>query len=576
MASDQLHDYIHNVLETGDHGPHRHIIVDKATLNDAIDKHRPRIASFIKHDVLKTLSGGGNEPRVTVKNYLGNVSFQCIVAEPANLDELVQVIAKAKRENMDLKPAGSLRAFSPICETNGYLIKSDKLAGVSRSPAATLKHPSQAEGLYDILSGTTLQAIIDALEKDGRALMNLGGAKDQGIVGATATGTHGSGLTLPPLASMICSVHLVSAKFDINGQPIQCRIEPTAGITDPKLHSAPVVLIQNDETFNAVVTGLGAFGVVYAVTITTVPFYWITETREMVDWQTARQLLSQGPGGDILKHHNAEVLINPYTLETLITRRDLVTTKPTGQLAGPSLNVFATLVQQLPALRSVTETIKEDPVVDDLSFEVGATLAAFLKNFPLLVPTVLNIALTTQNHSQPKTAKYYDIYDIGLAIYFPAISTEISFPLTTNLPATDAVIARVQEFHQQDLRKALAGLLSLRFTASTPAAVSMSFSANTKSPGRCYLEIFSLFNFFSSLKGFDDISEPLSQQSVNQFQGRLHWGQYITPSFTTLQYKPNDPEFFASISAFRSVAESFDPGHLMANEFLNKLIWLNP
>jgi FAD/FMN-containing dehydrogenase len=575
MASDELHDYIHNVLETGDNGPHRHIIVDKATLNDAIDKYRPRIASFIKPDVVKTLSGDEVEPRVVVKNDLGNISFQCIVTEPANLDEVVQIIAKAKRKNMSVKAAGSLRAFSPICETNGYLIKSDKLTGVSRSPTATLKDPSQAEGLYDILSGTTLQAIIDALEKDGRALMNLGGSKAQGIVGATATGTHGSGLTLPPLASMICSVHLVSAKFDANGQPIQYRIEPTSGITDPKLHSNPAVLIQDDATFNAIVTGLGAFGVVYSVTITTVPFYWVKETRQMVDWPTARRLLEQGPEGDILKHHNAEVWINPYTFETLITRRDLVQ-KPTGPLAAPKQNLFATLVQQLPALRLVMETIKDDKVDDDLSSEVGATLAAFLKNFPLLVPTVLNIALSTQNHSEPKTAKYYDIYDIGFATSFPAISTEISFPLTTNLRATDAAIALVRKFHQQDVRKALAGLLSLRFTASTPVSVSMSFSADNRSPGRCYLEIFSLFNFFKSIQGFDDLSEPLSDQSVNNFQGRLHWGQYITPSFTTLQYKPDDSEFFSSISAFRSVAERFDPGHLMANEFLNKLIWMQP
>lgn len=210
----------------------------------------------------------------------------------------------------------------------------------------------------------------------------------QGIVGATATGTHGSGLTIPPLASMIRSVHLVSAQFDITGQPIQYRIEPTAGITDPKLHSAHVVLIQEDNAFNAVITGLGAFGVVYSVTLETVPFYWITETRQMVDWQTAKQLLAQGPGGDILKHHNAEVLINQYTGRALITRRDLVTTPPPGPLAGQNLSIFATLVQQLPALRSVTEAIKGGDVVGDISSDVGATLAAFLKDFPLLLPAV--------------------------------------------------------------------------------------------------------------------------------------------------------------------------------------------
>jgi hypothetical protein len=580
MASSELHDYIHNVLETGDHGPHRHIIVDKAILNAAIEKHTPRIASFIKADVVKALPIKEDEP-VIVKNELGNISFQCIVEEPTNLDELLQIMAKAKRENMHVKPAGSLRAFSSICETDGYLIKSDKLTGMSRIHTTTLKHPSLAQGLYDVLGGTTLQEIIDGLEKDGRALVNLGGFKGQGIVGATATGTHGSGLTVPPLASMICSVHLVSAKFDANGQPIQYRIEPTNGITDPALHSPPTMLIQNDETFNAVTTGLGAFGVVYAVTISSVPFYWITETRQKVDWPTAKSLLEQGPRGDILKHHNAEVWINPYTADTLITRRDLVATQPPGELAGPTISPFASLLQELPALRVLAESIINDKNVafKDVSFEAGVTLAAFLKNFPLLVPTVLNISLSTQDHSEPKTAKYYDIYDIGFATYFPAISTEISFPLTTNLPATDAVIARLRKFHQADLHKALAGLLSLRFTASVPTTLSMSFSAGAaESPetggGRCYLEIFSLFNFFDSVQGFDQLLDPLSELCVKEFLGRLHWGQYITPAFTTMQYKPRDAEFFEGIRACRSVAERFDPGRMMGNGFLERLVWV--
>jgi hypothetical protein len=57
-------------------------------------------------------------------------------------------------------------------------------------------------------------------------------------------------------------------------------------------------------------------------------------------------------------------------------------------------------------------------------------------------------------------------------------------------------------------------------------------------------------------------------------QGRLHWGQYITPSFTTDQYKAKDADFYASITSFKAVAESFDPGRMMGNKFLNQVIWL--
>jgi hypothetical protein len=50
----ELHQYIRKVLETGDHGPIRHIPFDKTALNDAIDKYRPQIGKI--RLVLYTLS----------------------------------------------------------------------------------------------------------------------------------------------------------------------------------------------------------------------------------------------------------------------------------------------------------------------------------------------------------------------------------------------------------------------------------------------------------------------------------------------------------------------------------------
>jgi hypothetical protein len=265
--------------------------------------------------------------------------------------------------------------------------------------------------LYDVLCGTTLKDIVQALEKDGRALMNLGGFTGaygftvynklqlmpflvhtgQGIVGATSTGTHGSGLTLPPLASMISSIHLVSAKFDPQtGLPIQYRIEPTDGITDPKLHypASSYPLIQNDDVFNAAMTSLGAFGIVYSVTLTSVPFYWIQEMREMVDWPSARSVLEQGPQGGILSYHNAEVWVNPYTTKALITRREKVTKAPASGLVEQSLSMFAALLEKLPALQAVKKVLDKTHIVDDTFKELGIILAVFLRHFPLLVPSV--------------------------------------------------------------------------------------------------------------------------------------------------------------------------------------------
>ena len=42
-AMSDLHDYIHNVLETGDHGPYRIIEFDIPTLNNIIERHAKKI-----------------------------------------------------------------------------------------------------------------------------------------------------------------------------------------------------------------------------------------------------------------------------------------------------------------------------------------------------------------------------------------------------------------------------------------------------------------------------------------------------------------------------------------------------
>jgi hypothetical protein len=190
---------------------------------------------------------------------------------------------------------------------------------------------------------------------------------------------------------MIVGVNLVSATFDTAGMPIQYRIEPANGITDPgKVKPGSPILVQDNEAFNAAVTELGALGVIYSATISTVPMYWVKETREMIDWSKAKQLLQQGPSGDILKYHNAEVWINPYTSNVLITRRELTPAPPPGQISEPSISIYASLVKALPALRTVTEAIDwTDTALDEELFKtLGITLAKILMAFPLLVPSV--------------------------------------------------------------------------------------------------------------------------------------------------------------------------------------------
>jgi hypothetical protein len=76
----------------------------------------------------------------------------------------------------------------------------------------------------------------------------------------------------------------------------------------------------------------------------------------------------------------------------------------------------------------------------------------------------------------------------------------------------------LQKAHKKEITNELPGFMSLRFTASTPVSVSMSYSADDKSPGRCYLEVFGLFKFFQSVQGYDALSRPISELSIEKYQ----------------------------------------------------------
>lgn len=586
----KVHEYIHNVLGKGDHGPNRIISSDANTLNDAMEKYAQQIAKKIKsdfealamkptllprHTTALAASAEQDDPKATtVHNYLGNISFQCYVHTPTSLAELLATMAKAKKDNLKVKAVGAFHSWSPICVTDGYLVETTKLTGTTPTDVDILKDPSAGVGYYDVLSGTTLEDVALALEKDGRGLINMGGYEGLHIVGVSCTGAHGSGITLPPLAGMIRGVTLVSAQFGDDGVPIVYRIEPTNGMTDPKKQPASMPLIQDDDTFNAVIVGLGAFGVIYSVTIETVPFYWIREYREIVSWSVAKQQLQQGASGDILKYHNAEVWLNPYTSNALITKRELTAAPPDASSSpqGP----FITLINSLPALKSILEAITSGKslLTDEEIRELGKILALFLKHFSLLVPAAVNIVLDTQNHQQPVIAKYYKIYDVGIANQLGTISSEISYPMNTYIAGVDAVLSALQDDRNKDISKALVGFLSVRFTSSTSATLSMSYSDNpSQSGGRAYLEIFGLADFYDSLQTYDDMLRPVQQQSISDFLARLHWGQYLTPSFNAQEYKEKDPKFAANIAAARKFADKYDPTHMMTNSFLDQVVF---
>lgn len=171
-------------------------------------------------------------PLRQVVNYGRNVAFApAEIATPDSVAELREVVRRAKR----VRVMGSRHSWSRAIVTDDTLVSLERMTRVVAVDEATLRVTVQA--------GVTLRALIAQLDRRGLALANLGSIDRQTVAGAIATGTHGTGLAFQCLAAQVVALRLVDGRGEERA------------------------LRKGDADFDAVVVGLGCFGVVYEVTL---------------------------------------------------------------------------------------------------------------------------------------------------------------------------------------------------------------------------------------------------------------------------------------------------------------------
>ncbi|MGO2660771.1 MAG: D-arabinono-1,4-lactone oxidase [Mycetocola reblochoni] len=177
------------------------------------------------------------------------------VERPADVGELQRVVAAAAAARTPVKVVGSGHSFSGVAtpvDRIGVQLDLGALSG--------LISVDRDRRTATFPAATPLHRVSAALAAEGLALDNLGDIDVQTLAGATATGTHGTGLGHPGLAAMVAALTLVTA----DGERIR------VGEDD------------HPELLPLLALGLGAFGVVDTITLRCVPRFLLraTETVE--------------------------------------------------------------------------------------------------------------------------------------------------------------------------------------------------------------------------------------------------------------------------------------------------------
>src|SRR3954454_2719419 len=180
---------------------------------------------------------------ISWRNWAGNVSDSAPTMTPSSIDELSSMVRDAASRGQRIRVAGSGHSFSPVASSDGVRLS---LNGLPSSVDVS----SSGDGTsVTVPAGMTLRTLNRELDSRGLALPNLGDIDAQTIAGAIQTGTHGTGAGFGSLASFVSGLTLVLA----DGAVVACQ--------------------RGEPLFDAAVVGVGAFGVLAAVTLECVPAF---------------------------------------------------------------------------------------------------------------------------------------------------------------------------------------------------------------------------------------------------------------------------------------------------------------
>jgi len=158
------------------------------------------------------------------------------IVRPGTREEVAAAVAGAAK----VRVAGAGHSFTGAALTDGTLISLERMG--------RLLDADPASGLVRVEAGVSLHRLSRELHFQGLALPNLGDIDAQSLAGAIATGTHGTGARLPNLSAQVEGIELILADGSERA-------------------------LDGGDLLRAARIGLGALGVVVAVTLRCVPSF---------------------------------------------------------------------------------------------------------------------------------------------------------------------------------------------------------------------------------------------------------------------------------------------------------------
>ncbi len=181
-----------------------------------------------------------------------------------SVEELQSVVREGKR----IRPVGAAHSWSPAFVTDDTVVSLDRMRAVRSIDRERMQ--------VTVEGGMRLRELSRVLDQQGLALANLGSIDAQAVAGVIATGTHGTGAGFRCLGAQVARLELI----DGTGRSV------TLERGQPELDGA--------------VVGLGALGIIHAVTFDVVEAFRLHD-------RTASE-----PFDEVIERLDAEIAENDH------------------------------------------------------------------------------------------------------------------------------------------------------------------------------------------------------------------------------------------------------------------------
>ncbi|MFE9557312.1 D-arabinono-1,4-lactone oxidase [Streptomyces sp. NPDC006692] len=427
----------------------------------------------------------------TWRNWAGNVTARpAREVSPASAAELADVVRRAAEDGLKVKAVGTGHSFTAVAATDGVLIRPDLLTGIRAIDRTALTVTVEA--------GTPLKRLNAALAREGLSLTNMGDIMEQTVAGATSTGTHGTGRDSASISAQIKGLELVTA----DGSLLTCSEK------------------ENPDVFAAARIGLGALGVVTAVTFAVEPVFLLTAREEPMTFDKVTSEF----GELFAENEHFEFYWFPHTgnCNTKRNNRSAGPAAPPGRLSGWIEDEFMSngLFQVVCSLgRAVPATI---PSIAKLSSR--ALSARTYTDIPYKVFTSpRRVRFTEMEYALPREAVVGALREVKALVERSPL--RVSFPVEVRTaPADDIALS----------------------TASGRESAYIAVHMYKGTPYQAY---------FTAV-----------ERIMTAHAGRPHWGKVHT----------RDAGYFAEVyprfAEFTALRDRLDPERRFANDYLRRVL----